>query len=294
MDNYIYGWEFDNFDPIEGDLPKDTPSYINVIAERARIILRKRTSDEVRDAAEFLNHAIELDYKEITNHYQKASKHSEGDETEGTENGHSRNTKSARLAENYLIANNLINEDALNVLILKDYLNEFEIKISSATKNSSFRSYEYFAVASLINYAKYQNYKFLAQHLTSNEQDANDLHDWALDSAFNAMDLVSYAEQDKEKSTRILAEQSNTEKKIKLIFSDRAREGGKARQKKFQQAKAYALELYKKKNTWKSARDASVKLKDEVWEYQKSIQANMAESNIQNQVYKWILESTKK
>lgn len=266
--------QFDEFDPLTGDVPNQPFSRLPLIALRARILLNNRTHDEIMCAAQNLDWLIE--------EHSRQKKEAADTQEEGDHHN-------ILVRETYPPPQNYSKLD-----VMRECIHWYALEDDREFQNG--QAFEYFAVLALWLVA--DTIKFLTQK----HEEANYLL-LAGNLALEAMDTVCYAEylgdavaQDKEvKVLRIQLHDSDqltetiAEIKATQRISLAAFKAAKKRHEPRDKVRDLAKNLYLK-NTWKSTLQASKIIFPQVQEYSREVGLNLTDERGRQTVYEWLLE----
>jgi hypothetical protein len=291
--------QFQEFNPLSGDVSESPFNCLPAIAERARDLLKTRSLDQI------LTIANSIDYV-ITSHFQDlkwttieelknrllmgADEYGHPEEFETFfewEEGHRREGGKWRFKEamadqlDMLTAENSSVVDALKIKI-EDW--DDEEPEENPNQNPEGKNYELFAVLALVLVADTQNWYF--KHKSTS---------LAGESAIQAMDAVCHAEHLQRKAQfkiclmRYKAEEEKNNQKKR--HSELGRIGANKRHKPMRDLEQWTLKQYEGGN-WgslkKSANQAASDLKEKVLTHGRTIEAHLSEANAQRTIAEWI------
>lgn len=266
--------QFDEFDPMIGDVPNQPFLRLPLIALRARILLNKRTRDEIMYAAQNIDWIIE--------EHSRQKKEAADTQEEGDHHY-------SWFRHPYPLPQNFSKLD-----LMREHIHWYVLEDDHEFQNG--QAFEYFAVLALWLVAD------IIKLLNKKNEEANNLL-LASNLALEAMDAACYAEylgdtvaQDKEVEVLRLqlhnsAQQTEAIAEIKATqrISLAAFKAAKKRHEPRDKVRDLAKTLYLK-NTWKSTLQASKFIFPQVQEYSREVGLNLTDERGRQTVYEWLLE----
>lgn len=300
--------QFQEFNPLSGDVYESPFFGLPAIAERARDLVRTRTPEQIFIIAEHMGYFIDRHFSDLE---FIAIDELKNKSISDAENPNLLDSRSLEMFFDYnggdwddpdsrplkdrfdfkkdmtdqlgiLNAENSSVVDALKVC-LEDWDDEEPEEDPNEQKQG--KNYEFFAVLALVLVADAQKWYF--------EYKSTAL---AGESAIQAMDAVCYAEHLQRKAafkSCLLSYKASEEKNIHTKRqSERGQRGAEKRHAPNRSLKAWVIDLYQqeegKRVKKRSANEVANELKERVLQHGKTINANLSEANAQRTIAEWI------
>lgn len=300
--------QFQEFNPLSGDVYESPFSGLPAIAERARDLVRTRTPEQILIIAECMGYFIdshfsdlefiaidELKNKSISDAENPNLLDSRSLEMFFDYNGGDWDDPDSRpLKDRFDFKKDMIDqlgiltaENSSVVDALKARLEDWDDEEPEEDPNErkEGKNYEFFAVLALVLVANAQKWYF--------EYKSTSL---AGESAIQAMDAVCHAEHLQRKAvfkSCLLSYKASEEKNIHTQRqSERGKKGAANRHAANNKLKAWVIDLYQKEESKRekrrSANEVAHDLKERVLQHGKTIEANLSEANAQRTIAEWI------
>ena len=286
--------QFQEFNPISGDVHESPFTYLPAIAERARDLLKSRTLEQILSIAAAINYMLSVHFKDLewiaiddlksrmlscTDEFGHSDEFERFFEWDG---GSIDNGKWLFKMEMLDQLDVLTEENSSVVDALKSQIEDWDDEgpEEDPNKNPEGKNHEFFAVMALILVADAQNWYF--KHKSKS---------LAGESAIQAMDAVCYAEylQRKAEFKICLMRYKAEEEKINLKkrHSELGKIGASKKNKPMRELEQWTLIQYDA-GRWKSGNQAASDLKEKVLRHGMTINAYLSEANAQRTIAEWI------